>query len=60
MDFVWGKEEEQAWQLLKDDLVRASILAYAGPQRILSLTQMPVGMALAQYYQRFRMAERKS
>ena len=31
VDFVWAKEEEEAWQLLKDTLVRAPILAYSDP-----------------------------
>ena len=26
--FVWGKEEEEAWQFLNDKLFRAPILAY--------------------------------
>ena len=28
MVFVWGKEDEEAWQVFKDELVRAPILAY--------------------------------
>ena len=27
VEFRWGKEEEEAWQLLKDELVSAPILA---------------------------------
>ena len=28
VDFVWGSEEEEAWQTLKDELVRAAILQH--------------------------------
>ena len=33
VDFVWGKEEEEAWQFLKDELVKAPILAYPDPEK---------------------------
>ena len=33
VEFVWGKEEEEAWQLLKDELVKAPILAYPDPEK---------------------------
>ena len=33
VDFVWGKDEEEAWQLLKDELVKAPILAYPDPEK---------------------------
>ena len=31
VEFVWGEEEEDAWQLLKSELVKAPILAYPDP-----------------------------
>jgi len=33
VEFVWGKAEEEAWQLLKDELVKAPILAYPDPKK---------------------------
>lgn len=32
VDFVWGSEEEKAWNTLKDELVQAPILAYPDPK----------------------------
>ena len=32
VDFVWGSKEEEDWQILKDELVRAPILAYPDPK----------------------------
>ena len=33
VEFVWGQEEEEAWQMLKDELVKAPILAYPDPEK---------------------------
>ena len=33
VDFSWGPEEEAAWQLLKDELLKAPILAYPDPTK---------------------------
>ena len=32
VEFIWGPEQEEAWQLLKEELVRAPILAYPDPK----------------------------
>ena len=31
MEFAWGKDEEEAWQMLKKELLDAPILAYPDP-----------------------------
>ena len=33
VEFIWGREEAEAWQLLKDELVKAPILAYPDPEK---------------------------
>ena len=33
VEFKWEREEEEAWQLLKDELVSAPILAYPDPEK---------------------------
>ena len=33
VEFVWGEEEEEAWQLLKSELLKAPILAYPDPEK---------------------------
>ena len=33
VEFAWGKDEEEAWQMLKKELLNAPILAYPGPTK---------------------------
>lgn len=33
VEFVWQKEEEEAWQTLKDELLKVPILAYPDPTK---------------------------
>ena len=32
-EFIWGSEEEEAWRLLKEELVKAPILGYPDPEK---------------------------
>ena len=32
-DFIWGDEQQEAWQLLKDEMVKVPILAYPDPEK---------------------------
>ena len=56
VEFIWQKEEEEACQTLKDELVKAPILAYEDPMKELSWIQTQVASVLGWYYRRFRKA----
>ena len=57
MEFIWGPEQKEAWQLLEEELVRAPILAYPDPRKWFIPDIMPVDMASEQYCSRYRTEE---